>query len=448
MATLWYNGDSDDKGAYINRVYTTGRSSVPAASVFDDFTIRDSQTWNITEIWSNNFNAPPSTTALWSIRSGMSPGNGGTVLFSGTSPVTQTLTGRFRSRIQSNGWVFVDPEYQFKVSGLNINLASGTYWLQVSPYSSGDVSVGTTSGANSVGTRPENSNNALWKWDGVDPNLRNYDRIEQNFSMGVGNDDGKQPPASPPIPAFTTEGIIFVLSPNSDRVNLIEYPQANNKFVLAFDGDDFVQGTRSFDSINGNQGNDEIRGGAGDDFILGGKDNDLLYGDEGNDILNGNKNDDVVRGGWGNDTANGGQGNDIVLGDEGDDILSGDFGIDTLWGGSGNDQFFLRADRNQALGLSNTASKWQLADIITDFSTPNMRSPRLNPNESDKIVLNNGLSFVQLAFEAISINVDGVQTRPATAIKIGSNGDYLGVLLNINPNDLRAEDFITVNSLP
>ena len=446
MAILWYNGDSDDKGAYINRIDTTGRSTVNAAYMFDDFTVPNSQTWNVTEIWSNNFNAPPSTTALWSIRSGMSPGNGGTVLFSGTSPLTQTLTGRFSSRIDPNGWVSVNPEYQFKVSGLNINLGSGTYWLQVSPYSSGDVSAATTSGANSVGTRPENSNNALWKWEPIFNH--NYDRIEQNFSMGVGNDDGKQPPAIPPIPAFTAQGMMFVLSTNSDRVNIADYPEAIGKSILALDGDDFVQGTESSDTINGNQGNDEIRGNRGDDFLLGGKDNDLLYGDEGNDILNGNKNDDVVRGGWGNDTANGGQGNDIVLGDEGDDILSGDLGIDTLSGGSGNDQFFLRADRNQALGLSNTAGQWQLADIITDFRTPNMREPHPNPNESDKIVLNNGLSFAQLAFEAISINVDGVQTRPATAIKIGSNGDYLGVLLNINPNDLRAEDFITVNSLP
>lgn len=449
MATLWSNGNSDGRGGYENRIVPTGRSVLPAAYVFEDFTIRDDRKWHITEIWSNNFNAAPSTTALWSIRSGMSPGNGGTVLFSGTSPVTQTLTGRFRSRIDPmNGWVSVDPEYQFKVSGLNINLGAGTYWLQVTPYSVG-ASVSTTSGTNSVGTRPENSNNALVKLEYLDPAFnRNYDRIEQNFSMGVGNDDGKQPPATPPIPAFTTEGIVFVLSPNSDRVNLIEYSQGNNKFVLALDGDDFVEGTRSFDSINGNQGNDEIRGDAGDDFILGGKDNDFLDGEEGNDTLNGNKDDDVVRGGSGNDLLNGGQGNDILLGDDGDDILSGDFGIDTLCGGFGNDQFFLRSDRNEALGLSNTASKWQLADIITDFRTPNIREPRPNPNESDKIILNNGLSFAQLAFEAISINVDGVQTRPATAIKIGSNGGYLGVLLNINPNELRAEDFITASNLP
>jgi hypothetical protein len=63
------------------------------------------------------------TEALCEIRSGMSPGNAGTLLFSTVLPIRVTATGRSHAGT---------PEYQV-VADLSLTLGSGMYWLGMAP---------------------------------------------------------------------------------------------------------------------------------------------------------------------------------------------------------------------------------------------------------------------------------------------------------------------------
>ena len=150
-STLWYNGDFDYLSGKANEINT----AVTNASTYDDFTIPEGQIWNIDTIWSNNLmNFTGVTQSAWSIRKDVSAGNGGTVVASGTSAATQTATGR-------NGFGF--NEYNIQLSGLNINLDAGTYWLSVTPigFGSGRSFNSNTSGLNAVGTFTANTGNSF-----------------------------------------------------------------------------------------------------------------------------------------------------------------------------------------------------------------------------------------------------------------------------------------------
>lgn len=119
--TLWYNGDYWGSGGGIANEIA---SNLGAHQVYDNFIVSGS-TWNVDRIWCNNaMRLTGVTQASWEIRSGMAPGNGGTLVASGLSTATQTATGRAVGTML---------EYTISVSGLNVQLAPGTYWLDVSP---------------------------------------------------------------------------------------------------------------------------------------------------------------------------------------------------------------------------------------------------------------------------------------------------------------------------
>jgi len=173
---LWYNGDFDVVSGVTNELNT----AVTDGRVYDDFDVTGG-TWTINRIWSNNLMSFTRVTqADWSIRSGVSVGNGGTIIASGTSAATQTATGR-------SGLGFT--EYTIEVDGLSIALAPGTYWLQVTPigFGSGRAFNSTTSGANAVGTPPGNDGNAFltssfFGWNFASSTAVGYDF---DYSMGV-----------------------------------------------------------------------------------------------------------------------------------------------------------------------------------------------------------------------------------------------------------------------
>ncbi|MFB2839778.1 hypothetical protein [Floridanema evergladense] len=173
-ATLWYNGDFDDVTGLAN-VINTGVSD---SYVYDDFTIADGEIWNIDTIWSNNLMTLTGVTqSAWFIRTGVSQGNGGTVVASGISAATQTATGRKKN------WL---DEYRIEISGLNINLGAGTYWLSVAPIGFGSDSgwsfISTTSGANAVGNPAGNNQNSFWNSSFFGNNYQVHDK---DFSMGI-----------------------------------------------------------------------------------------------------------------------------------------------------------------------------------------------------------------------------------------------------------------------
>ncbi len=135
----------------------------------------------MTRVWCNvSLQITGVTQASWEIRSGMAPGDGGTLVASGLGAATQTPTGRMAL------W----REYSITVSGLDLDLAPGTYWLNVAPLVGSDPGSGGylysyasfTTGANAVGQPDGDNANALQDWtDSYAP----FSTFGWEISMGV-----------------------------------------------------------------------------------------------------------------------------------------------------------------------------------------------------------------------------------------------------------------------
>jgi hypothetical protein len=154
--SLWYNGDFNGVNGLANERNTT----ITQAAVYEDFDVTGGPMWNVTAVFSDNLADTVVTGADWEIRTGVSTGNAGTLIASGTtnSPVV-TPTGR-------SGFGYT--EYMVEVTGLNVflpMLPSGQhYWLNVTPVGNGTGRSfnSTTSGANCVGTPCGNDANAFF----------------------------------------------------------------------------------------------------------------------------------------------------------------------------------------------------------------------------------------------------------------------------------------------
>ncbi len=169
--SLWYNGDFNGVNAHANGINT----SDPPSHVYDDFTGPGTgQAWHVTALFSDNLLSTVVTGAEWEIRTGLSPGNFGTLVASGTTqtPVV-TPTGR-------SGFGLT--EYMIEVTGLNLvlpHLLSSFYWLNVTPVGNGTGHSlnTTTSGTNCVGTPCGNDGMSFLLPEGTFSPL--------DFSMGV-----------------------------------------------------------------------------------------------------------------------------------------------------------------------------------------------------------------------------------------------------------------------
>jgi len=156
--SLWYNGDFNG----VNGLANERNTIVTQAAVYDDFNVTAPLGWDVTAVFSDNLITfdPNAAGADWEIRTGVSEGNGGTLVASGTtnSPtVTLINTGCFQYCV-----------YRVEVTGLNFflpMLPSGEhYWLNVTPIGNGSGRSfnTTTSGANAVGSPPGNDQNAFF----------------------------------------------------------------------------------------------------------------------------------------------------------------------------------------------------------------------------------------------------------------------------------------------
>jgi hypothetical protein len=173
--TLWYNGDFNG----INGLANERNTIVTQAAVYDDFNVT-SAGWNVTAVFSHNLENTTVTAAAWEIRTGVSEGNAGTLVASGTtnSPLV-TLT-----------WChFGFCEYQVEVTALNVHLNPGTYWLNVTPVgnSTGRSFNSTTNGANCVGTPCGNDQNAFFNstYFGTYFTSTSNEGQPYDYSMGV-----------------------------------------------------------------------------------------------------------------------------------------------------------------------------------------------------------------------------------------------------------------------
>jgi hypothetical protein len=179
-SVLWYNGDLRSGGGGTVNEQT---SNVGVSFIYDNFTVTDPAGWIVDRLWSNDaMQLTGISQASWYIRSGMSVGNGGAVVSSGIGFATQTPTGRVNPAI---GFT----EYSIQISGLNVYLSPGTYWLSVAPLVGSESGgmlksyVSATSGANAVGTPPGNDANSLFysPWLGY-----NYaSAFQTDYSMGI-----------------------------------------------------------------------------------------------------------------------------------------------------------------------------------------------------------------------------------------------------------------------
>src|SRR5213075_2552389 len=93
---LWYNGDFNGVNGLANED-NTSLGSGQFASVYDNFIVTDAGGWNVTSAFSDNLLNTNVTGATWEIRTGVSEGNGGTLIASGMTmtPVVTFLWCHF-----------------------------------------------------------------------------------------------------------------------------------------------------------------------------------------------------------------------------------------------------------------------------------------------------------------------------------------------------------------
>jgi hypothetical protein len=179
---LFYSGDFDANNVNANGLANETDAIVSGspygAATYQNFTLDSSAT--ATGLFSNNLSGLNPATGYWEIRTGVSEGNGGTLVASGTGSVTQTATGR-------SGFGFL--EYRDEVDGLSLNLAGGTqYWMAVVPNDPNNANRSfnsNTFGANAVGT--SQLDNQYWNSAFFGANFTNADTqgAFPAFSQGV-----------------------------------------------------------------------------------------------------------------------------------------------------------------------------------------------------------------------------------------------------------------------
>jgi len=200
--SLWYNGDFN----YVNGLANERNTAVTQAAVYDDFNVIVPG-WHVTAVFSDDLllvqHLSDITGADWEIRSGISEGNAGTLVANGTtnSPiVTQIGAGCFQNC-----------EYRVEVTGLNVFLAPGVYWLNVTPVGNGTGRSfnTTTSGAHCVGTPCGNDQNAFFNstYFGVYFTSTSNEGQPYDYSNGV---IGTVVPEPPPWAMIAMGGVVLI----------------------------------------------------------------------------------------------------------------------------------------------------------------------------------------------------------------------------------------------
>ena len=188
----FYGGDMDpndpNSRALANETDATVTGNPYGSATYQNFYAQSNIT--VTGLFTNNLSSNTPTSGYWEIRSGITEGNGGTLIASGTDPnITNTLTGRSRAGYD---------EYHNQVA-LNANLGAGQYWFAVVPVCDtcdGRSFNSNTFGLNSVGTSDLNleyANSAYFGWDFTNANNTNPPYVFPTFSNGVYVSDVPEP---------------------------------------------------------------------------------------------------------------------------------------------------------------------------------------------------------------------------------------------------------------
>ena len=135
---LFYAGDFNPQDPNANALANENDAIVSGnpygAATYQNFIIPAGHTWYINSMFTNNLASINPQAGYWELRTGMSEGNGGTLIASGTNALGPgsfdwTPTGR-------NGFGLT--EYQAHVQGLGLTVGSGQYWESVVPIALND----------------------------------------------------------------------------------------------------------------------------------------------------------------------------------------------------------------------------------------------------------------------------------------------------------------------
>jgi len=138
--------------------------------------------WIVGGLFTNNLSSLNPSSAYWEIRTGMSEGNGGTLIASGTATgdgFSHTPTGR-------SGFGYT--EYSDTVSFASVWLEPGTYWFAVvpnDPNSGGRSFNSNTFGLNAVGTQVIDEQFWNSAYFGANFTNANNEGVFHTFSSGV-----------------------------------------------------------------------------------------------------------------------------------------------------------------------------------------------------------------------------------------------------------------------
>ncbi len=206
----WYNGDCQPGIPSQSNWYI---SSTSYSVLFDDFVVPDGG-WTIAGVFAHSqMTSTGVTEAVWQIRSGMSVGNGGTLVAIGRNPATQTQTA---------ATVDGSHVYLIQVNGLSLTLAPGSYWLSVAPVTANAQSyLCPTLGAGAIGNPPGNDGQAFGYLTGTGglftpAQATGAGGASGDFSLGV------LLPVQPPASAWSDD--VASLTQQIETFNSLPFP--------------------------------------------------------------------------------------------------------------------------------------------------------------------------------------------------------------------------------
>jgi len=189
---LFYGGDFEPTNQNANALANENDAIVGGnpygAATFQNFIIPAGHTWNIQSLFTNNLSDLNPTSGYWQLREGVSEGNGGTLIASGTG------AGSAFTWDPTNRSAFGYNEYTAHIHDLSITLGSGQYWMSVVP-------LATDQSGRSFNT------NTFTRPNGVGTEIDNQQYFDSAFfgsSFGNANEQGVFPIFSSGIDGYET----------------------------------------------------------------------------------------------------------------------------------------------------------------------------------------------------------------------------------------------------
>lgn len=203
----WYNGDPEQPRYQLSNNVSNNDSG--RYMVYDNFSVLDGGV-QVSGLFGSFISSPNAAIQQveWQIRSGMSHGNGGALVASGTET-------SFTQESRNFGDLPAIPQFRLFLEGLNFFLTAGDYWLGMSVKgTTGDAtfSVLSTDGTNAVETPQVNDGNIIV--DAALANGFNYSYMQYK-AIGLSFLDrevsyGILTPDAAPVPEPGTLGIVTV----------------------------------------------------------------------------------------------------------------------------------------------------------------------------------------------------------------------------------------------